>query len=214
MSVIEPEPSLRERIAESLRASVVAGELEVGTVYSVPTLAEQFGVSITPVREAMLDLSKEGLVEPVRNKGFRIRELSEQELDEITEVRLLLEPAAVAGLAGRLDQSELAHLRRLADRITAAAKRADIVRYVEADLQFHRRLFDLVANPKLTEIVMSLRAQSRLLGLDALARAGTLDGTAHEHNELIDALAAGDAAAAERILRIHLGHIRAEWAGK
>ena len=64
--------SLREEITELLRAAVMAGELQPGVTYSAPSLAEQFGVSATPVREAMLDLEKEGLVEIVRNKGFRV----------------------------------------------------------------------------------------------------------------------------------------------
>ncbi len=64
--------NLRGQAVEMLRASIVAGELEPGEIYSAPALAERLGVSATPVREAMLDLAKDGLVEPVRNRGFRI----------------------------------------------------------------------------------------------------------------------------------------------
>ena len=83
--------SLREEITELLRAAVMAGELEPGVTYSAPSLAEQFGVSATPVREAMLDLEKEGLVEIVRNKGFRVTSPSPEELDDVTELRALVE---------------------------------------------------------------------------------------------------------------------------
>jgi DNA-binding GntR family transcriptional regulator len=64
--------SLREQVSHALRAALIAGELRPGVVYSAPVLAAGFGVSATPVREAMLDLAKEGLVEVVRNKGFRV----------------------------------------------------------------------------------------------------------------------------------------------
>src|SRR3954470_11176919 len=76
--------SLREQVSHALRAALIAGELRPGVVYSAPVLAAGFGVSATPVREAMLDLAKEGLVEVVRNKGFRVTELSDRDLDELT----------------------------------------------------------------------------------------------------------------------------------
>src|ERR1700754_2820324 len=88
--------SLREQVSEALRAALVSGELRAGGVYSAPGLAERFGVSATPVREAMLDLAKAGLVEAVPNKGFRVTELTERGLDEDTAIRALLEPPTVA----------------------------------------------------------------------------------------------------------------------
>src|SRR6188472_1730558 len=68
---VEQVASLRDRISKSLSAAITSGELAPGTLVSVPTLASQFDVSATPVREAMLDLEQRGFVEPVRNKGFR-----------------------------------------------------------------------------------------------------------------------------------------------
>ena len=211
---LEPALSMRQRIADALRASVITGEMTVGTVYSVPALADKFGVSITPVREAMLDLAKEGLVEPVRNKGFRVRELSAKELDEITDVRLMLEPAAVASLTGKLPAETIQELRALADNIVTTAAAGDVIEYVDADRVFHRTLVELTDNNILTELVMSLRAQSRLFGLHSLAQAGTLHVSAHEHHELIDALQGTDSAAVHAILTHHLGHVRSDWAGQ
>jgi DNA-binding GntR family transcriptional regulator len=180
----------------------------------VPALADKFGVSITPVREAMLDLAKEGLVEPVRNKGFRVRELSAKELDEITDVRLMLEPAAVASLTGKLSAETIQELRALADNIVTTAAAGNVIEYVDADRVFHRTLVELTDNNILTELVMSLRAQSRLFGLHSLAQAGTLHVSAHEHHELIDALQGSDSAAVHAILTHHLGHVRSDWAGQ
>ena len=214
MFEVTPTVSLRERIADSLRASVVSGELDLGVVYSVPMLAEKFGVSITPVREAMLDLAKEGLVESVKNKGFKLREPSEKELDDITSVRLMLEPAAIASLTGRLTSEQLGELRELADAVMESAKAGDVVEYVGRDRTLHRRMLELVGNESLTDIVLRLRAQSRLLGLTALAHRGVLDASAHEHHELIDALAGNNAELVESIMRDHLAHVRKEWAGR
>jgi len=73
--------SLREQVSRALEAALVAGELQPGEIYSAPGLAERFGVSATPVREALLDLVRDGFVEVVRNRGFRVVEMSETDLD-------------------------------------------------------------------------------------------------------------------------------------
>ena len=77
--------SLREQVAGALRAAIVSGELEPGDVYSAPALGAKFGVSATPVREAMLDLVRENLVTTVPNKGYRVTTMDEADLDDITE---------------------------------------------------------------------------------------------------------------------------------
>lgn len=204
--------SLRERVAESLRAALVSGRMVPGTTYSIPALAEQFGVSATPVREAMLDLVNEGIVAPVPNKGFRVVELSDDELDEITELRRLLEVPTVRQLAGHLSASTLKDLRRRAREISRHARAGDVVAYVEADRDMHLALLSASGNERLVELVGRLRDQSRLYGLEQLAADGVLAESADEHLQLLDALENGDAAAAERFMSHHLDHVRGIWA--
>jgi DNA-binding GntR family transcriptional regulator len=204
--------SLRERVADALRAAVISGEMRPGEVYSAPALATRFGVSATPVREAMLDLAKEGLVVPVRNKGFRVTTVSERDLDEITAIRMLLEPPAVAGAASIARAEDLAALRELAAAIVTAAEGGDLVAYVESDREFHLHLLALGGNRRLVEIVSDLRAQTRLFGLAQLAQRGELSESAREHHELLDLIAAGDHSGAEALVRRHIGHVRRRWA--
>jgi DNA-binding GntR family transcriptional regulator len=204
--------SLREEVADALRAAVVAGQMRPGIVYSVPTLAEQFGVSATPVREAMLDLAKEGLVESVRNKGFRVTEPTDQELDDITRVRLLLEVPTVAALATAADPEAIEALRPLADAIVVSAAAGDLIGYVEGDRRFHLELLALAGNDQLVEIVRNLRSRTRLYGLEQLAAQGRLIASASEHLELLDALQARDRALTEAIIARHIGHVRGIWA--
>jgi DNA-binding GntR family transcriptional regulator len=205
--------SLREQVADALRAAVVSGEMRPGEVYSAPALAARFGVSATPVREAMLDLSKEGLVTPVRNKGFRVTKVSDDDLDQITELRLLLEPPGVAAAVAKAGTGDIAALRELADSIVTAAQTGDLIAYLEADREFHLHLLALSGNRRLVEIVSELRAQTRLFGLSALAHRGELDDSAREHHVLIDLVAAGDATGAAELARRHIGHVRGSWAG-
>lgn len=204
--------SLRERVAESLRAALVSGRMAPGTTYSIPALAEQFGVSATPVREAMLDLVNEGIVTPVPNKGFRVVELSDDELDQITELRRLLEVPTVRGLAGNLDASRIKDLRKRAEDIGRHARAGDVVAYVEADRDLHLALLAAAGNQRLVELVGRLRDQSRLYGLEQLAADGVLAESADEHLDLLDALERGDAEAAEAFISHHLDHVRGIWA--
>jgi DNA-binding GntR family transcriptional regulator len=206
--------SLREQVSNALRAALITGELRPGVVYSAPVLAAGFGVSATPVREAMLDLAKEGLVEVVRNKGFRVTELSEADLDQFTEIRALIEVPVVTGLARSAPRDRLAALRPLAESIVAAARARDLIAYVEADQGFHLALLGLSGNPHLVEVVAGLRNRSRLYGLPGLADAGELATSATEHVDLVDALVAGDAERVERLMRAHLTHVRSIWAGE
>lgn len=206
--------SLRERVAESLRAALVSGRMAPGTTYSIPALAEQFGVSATPVREAMLDLVNEGIVAPVPNKGFRVVELTEEELDQVTELRRLLEVPTVRDLAGKLSATSLTRLRALAAEVQDAAGRGDVVAYVESDRELHLALLGEAGNPRLVEMVGRLRDQSRLYGLEQLAADGVLVDSAAEHVRLIDALESGDRRAAERVMAHHLDHVRGIWASR
>lgn len=202
----------RDQVAHALRAALVAGQLRPGELYSAPALAARFGVSATPVREAMLDLVREGLVETVSNKGFRVTAVTEQQLDEYTHIRSLIEIPTVTALAGSADPGDFEALRPDALNIVAAAKAGDLIAYVEADRRFHLGLLALAGNQHLVEVVGDLRKRSRLYGLTALAERGLLEASAQEHLELLDALISRDQAAVHAVMSRHLGHVRGLWA--
>lgn len=206
--------SLRDQVTHALRAALIAGELRPDVVYSAPSLAAQFRVSATPVREAMLDLVKEGLVEVVRNKGFRVTALSGRDLDEYTEIRALIEIPVIERLAETADHAALEALRPVAAAIVAAAERRDLIGYLESDRQFHLGLLELGGNRRLVEVVGDLRKRSRLYGLTRLAERGALVASAREHEEILDLLLAGDAAGVRRAMSEHLGHIRSLWSDR
>ncbi|MGW5863286.1 GntR family transcriptional regulator [Streptomyces sp. NPDC055239] len=206
--------SYRERVADALRAALIAGELRAGEVYSAPTLAVRFGVSATPVREAMLDLAKEGLVDTVPNKGFRVTAVSEKQLDEYKHIRALIEIPTTAELATSADPAALEALRPVAQEIVTAAADGDLIAYVEADVRFHLGLLTLFGNDHLVDVVGDLRKRSRLYGLQALVDAGRLEASAEEHLEILDALLARDEDAVRAVMTRHLGHVRGLWAAE
>lgn len=206
--------SLREQVAHALRAAVVAGELAPGEVYSAPGLAARFAVSVTPVREALLDLAREGMVSAVRNKGYRVTPLDEAALDDIHQVRELLEVPAVGSLAGTIAPAVLQPLRLLAAEIEDCARTGDVIGYLDADRRFHLGLVGLTGNRLLVETVADLRTRTRLFGLTQLADNGGLLASAREHTLLLAALGRGDRAAVEELMRAHLRHTRGSWAGR
>jgi DNA-binding GntR family transcriptional regulator len=206
--------NLRGQAVEMLRASIVAGELEPGEIYSAPALAERLGVSATPVREAMLDLANDGLVEPVRNRGFRVVVVDEDALDEISELRQMLEVPAVAKVVARAGDEELAALFAKVDRIEAAAVRSDAAEFLFADRDFHLSLLILGGNARLVRLVGQLRNQTRLAGIKVLAESGQLMASALEHRPILEAVCRRDAELAQRLMSAHLDHTRELWAGR
>ncbi|MFF7158395.1 FCD domain-containing protein [Streptomyces sp. NPDC008139] len=213
LGLLTPSTSLRERVEEAIAAAIVSGQMPAGEVFSAPTLAARFGVSATPVREAMLNLAKRGMVEILRNKGFRVTAVSEDDLRAIVDVRQLLEAPAVRRLSGRLTPTDLAHLRGLAEEIVRGARDADLARYLQADTTFHLTLLKLAGNTRLHDIVADLRAQTRLTGLADLVATEELQASAREHLEMLDLLEAGSADACEDLMVRHIGHVLGWWSG-
>ncbi|MGY2742908.1 GntR family transcriptional regulator [Arthrobacter sp. UYCu723] len=204
--------SLRESVTEYLRTAIIAGTLKEGTLYSAPALAAAFGVSATPVREAMMDLTREGLVETMKNKGFRITSMSDRELDELSEIRLLLEPPVMADIAGTVPPSGITTLRSMADAIVNAAREGDLASYLAADRDFHAELLRYTGNNQLVELATSLRARTRMYGLKTLSESDRLADSAQEHHELLNLIESGDGPAARELMRRHIGHARGLWA--
>ena len=204
--------SLRDQAAQSIRASVAAGEFEAGKIYPVAFFESKLGVSATPIREALFDLVGAHLIEAVRNRGFRVPIRSERELDELFDLRMLLERPAVVRLASSPRHGDVGKLRDFAEEIVREATRGDLRRFLMADRHFHHELLLLGDNQRLTEIVMSLRDQTRLYGLRTLANSGGLIGSARLHLEMLTAIENGDVDRADDSIVRHLGYTRGEWA--
>jgi DNA-binding GntR family transcriptional regulator len=206
--------SLREQARVSLRASILGGELEAGRTYSAQALAERLGVSATPVREALLDMANMGLVEPLRNRGFRILTISEADLDEICEIREMLEAPAMRLVVERADAAQLKAVEPALEELEEAAREGDVAQFLVADRDFHLSLLEYTGNRRLVREVEQLRDQTRLVGISGLAAAGRLEESAAEHRPILEALQAGDGARAERLMRDHIHHTRGIWAGR
>jgi DNA-binding GntR family transcriptional regulator len=186
--------SVRGQVLDALRTALVTGDLRPGEVHSAPVLAERFGVSATPVREAMQQLALEGAVEVVPNRGFRVVERGARELAELAEVRALIEVPVMMRLARTVPPERWAELRPLAEATVRAASSGCRATYAEADRAFHRAVLALAGNEQLVRIAEDLhrRAQWPLVGGAPGGRGrAELVADAHEHTALLDALIAG-----------------------
>jgi DNA-binding GntR family transcriptional regulator len=203
--------SLRDQALTAIRNALVTGQLAPGNVYSAAAIAAELGVSNSPVREAMLALVDDGLMEAVPNRGYRPVSLTAADMAEIVQLRLLLEVPAVglAAQAGGGDQR--GRLRELVTEIEQTAASGDLAGNLDADRQFHLAVTGICGNRRLTAQVARLRDQTRLFNLRNLAASGVLTASAAEHRPLLAAIEGRDQAAAEQLMRTHLAHLTGDW---
>jgi DNA-binding GntR family transcriptional regulator len=195
--------SLRDWVLERVRSEIVSGHSLPGTMYSVPALANDLGVSTTPVREALLELSRAGLVTPMRNRGFRVEATSLDDLNNLFALRDLLERFAMVAIAKKRI-TDTGDLRALADEIAAAVEKNDVEAYIETDRAFHQALVARAGNPLLTRLVMSLRDEMRLYGIDTPAGRERQIRSVDEHYQLIKLAEVGETEAIADLISRHI----------
>ncbi|WP_210585091.1 GntR family transcriptional regulator [Streptomyces sp. GESEQ-35] len=203
--------TLRQQIAEALRDEVLAGRLKPGQEFTVKEIADQYGVSATPVREALVDLSAQGLLEADQHRGFRVHEYSVADYRGILEARSLVTDgmflALDAGHMGYVNNDDaraaavLAGVRRRGEEAQRAATAGDVSVLIGYDLRFWRELGNLFGNPYLTDFLHRLRVQSWVCAVQHLRRVTDLRGHLWSgHTELVDALARRDTTEARAIV--------------
>ncbi|MFJ8078325.1 GntR family transcriptional regulator [Streptomyces sp. NPDC096176] len=196
--------SVRGQILDALRTALVDGDLVPGEVYSAPALGERYGVSATPVREAMQQLMTEGAVEVVPNRGFRVARRSARELAELAEVRALIEVPVMLRLARTVPAANWCALRPLAEATVAAAATGDRASYADSDRAFHRAVLALAGNEQLLIVADDLHRRSQWpLTTAPTTRRADLIADAAEHMALLEALMAQDLTVVQSLVREH-----------
>lgn len=209
----------RERTADSvyaqLRDAILIGQVASGAHLSVPMLASQFGVSRSPVREAVQRLIRDGLAHEQPHKGARVVRLELTELVDLYDVRELLEGLAARLAASRATESQLASLRKLVTEHTALAIAGDERSALEADVKFHTRLRQISGNRPLIEQLARLDGQVRVaMSTTAHAQPGAPSEAAHEHLLILEAITERNPRRAEDLSRGHIHRLRTILAGE
>lgn len=197
----------RERIADMvygvLRRAIVRHELAPGTHLSVPALTEQFGVSRTPVREAVQRIVREGLATEAPHRGAFVTEFRAPELEPLYEVRQALEVLAARLAARRAQPSDVARLQEILEAQEQALGADDIERHVDADIGFHAAMLATARNPALTEMLAQVYGRIRSAMLIRVSPTGP-EQALEDHRAILRAVADGDPDAAAHAARQHM----------
>jgi DNA-binding GntR family transcriptional regulator len=210
--------TLRQQIADALRDEVLAGRLQPGQEFTVKHIAEQYGVSATPVREALVDLSAQGLLDSDQHRGFKVHEFSVDDYRGMVEARSLIVDGVFrhAGEHGpaRVHGQALVSVRRRAEEAARAARAGDLDILIGYDLRFWRELSQLVANRYISDFLHRLRVQAWVFAVPHLrADPEPAQWLWSGHEELVDAVTRGDAEAVRAVIRAYNDHALA-WADR
>ncbi|WP_371324105.1 GntR family transcriptional regulator [Dechloromonas sp. ZY10] len=196
--------ALYQEVAERLRQRIFAHEISPGSWIDEQKLAEQYGISRTPLREALKVLAAEGLVELKPRRGCYVTEISRQDLDDIFPLMALLEGRCAFEATQRVKPAELASLKEIHDQLENAAREGRIDAFFEANQAFHKRVQELSGNRWLLSVIQDLRKVLKLSRLHSLSLEGRLQQSLDEHRAIVAAIANKDAVTAERLMHDHL----------
>jgi len=196
--------ALYQEVAERLRQRIFAHEIPPGSWIDEQKLAEQYGISRTPLREALKVLASEGLVELKPRRGCYVTEISRQDLDDIFPLMALLEGRCAFEATQRVKAAELASLKELHEQLESAAREGRIDAFFEANQAFHKRVQELSGNRWLLSVIQDLRKVLKLSRLHSLSLEGRLQQSLDEHRAIVAAICAKDAVTAERLMHDHL----------
>jgi len=202
MSAISLAPrALYEEVAELLRQRIFRRELEPGSWIDEVKLAQEYGISRTPLREALKVLAAEGLVTMKVRRGAYVTEVSERDLAEVYHLLALLESDAAAVVAERASDAQIKELQKLHRDLEAAAKDRD--KFFALNERFHMRLLELADNRWRNQMVADLRKVMKLNRQHSLLKSGRIAESLAEHEAVMKALARRDAAAARARMQEH-----------
>lgn len=206
MPSLAPAPSLSNRalyeeVAELLRQRIFNRTLEPGSWIDELRLAQELGISRTPLREALKVLAAEGLVTMKVRRGAYVTEVSEQDLREVYHLLALLESDAAAAVAQHATDAQLAELQQLHRELEAAVHDRD--RFFALNERFHLRLLELAGNRWRNQLVGDLRKVMKLNRHNSLFKAGRVQESLKEHQEVVSALLARDAQASAARMKDH-----------
>jgi DNA-binding GntR family transcriptional regulator len=187
-----------------LRAAIVEGVLKPGERLMEIQLAEELGVSRTPVREAIRKLELEGFVVMVPRRGTYVADLSIRDVNEVYEVRTALDILAAGLAAERITEEELEQMERILVQIGKYIEEGNMEAIVDADGQFHDILYQASRNDRLVGIINNLREQLTRFRSISMAYPGRLKNTLEEHSRLVEAIAMRDADLAKRLAAEHM----------
>lgn len=199
---------LRDVVFNTLRRAILKGELKPGERLMEIALAERLGVSRTPIREAIHKLGQEGLVVMIPRRGAMVANITEEDLNDVLEVRLGLEIMAIEKACKRMDQEKLEQLKKAGEAFRETMKTGDLTMLAEADVDFHEIIYQASGNKRLIQMLNNLREQIYRYRIEYLKDEMTRNQLADEHEEMYQAISGGDIKKACEMASIHIENQR------
>jgi DNA-binding GntR family transcriptional regulator len=200
----KPE-SLTKIAYDAIHSSILSGQLTVDVVYKEKNLAEDLGISRTPVREALLALSSEGLITFLPRKGLVVNKFSKQDIEEIFEIRESIELASVKKICRNHALLDFSQLKKgFEEQKKSLSAQPDTTNFMNLDRKFHMAISELVGNSRLVSTMNNIRDKVHLMGLRALSVEGRMEEVIEEHGKIVEAVENGWEEEALALMEYHL----------
>jgi len=198
---IERHQTLREKILETIREAILKGNLKPGEKVAEPELAERFGISRTPIREAFRQLESEGYLTVIPRKGAVVAALSEQDVQEYYAIKSILEGYAAELAADKLTEKELEKLEAINEKLKQLAEEGDVKNFYRVHNEFHELFLKASGNNKLVELIQQLGMKFNRLRMASLSVNGRMHISVAEHEKLLAAFRKHDGQTAENLVK-------------
>lgn len=195
---------LRDVIFDTLRKAIINGDIKPGERLMEVSLAEQMGVSRTPVREAIRKLEAEGLVTMIPRKGTHVSEISVKDIIDVLEVRAALDKLATGLAAKRIEDSQVKMVENVHKQYTAFVEKNNIEGAIRKDVEFHDAIYSISGNPRLIAVLSSLREQIYRFRVMYMSDTIIAENVLNEHSEMIEALRRNDDKLASELAEQHI----------
>lgn len=201
---LESYKPLREVVFETIREAIISGYLRPGERLMEVQLAEEMGVSRTPVREAIRKLELEGFLVMMPRKGAYVAGISMKDIADVFEIRASMESLAAGLAAERITEEELENLKQILVSVAESADHNDLDGIVHTDTDFHDIIYKASRNDRLIQIINNLMEQIQRFRATSLAFPGRMKVTVEEHRKLVEAIANRDVSLAKALAQEHV----------
>jgi DNA-binding GntR family transcriptional regulator len=197
--------SAREKTYDYLKANILSGHFIPGERLAEEHLAEELGVSRTPVREALHKLEQEGLIEPLESRGFRVPQDSPEEIEDLFDIRTVLEGYTLKIICERITDEQMAMLEEIIEKADDALRRKRIDEVFQWNTQFHDTLHSLVADKRrFHSLIVNMRKYVLRYRKDTLRNLGAAKRAIDGHRQILLALKLKEPELCERVMRTHI----------
>ncbi len=209
LNKINQPKSLAEIAYKTLHESIMSFTLQQGQIYNEMAVSKELGLSRTPVREALLRLSSENLITFLPRKGFIITSFTVQDVEEIFELRLILESTVVRKITSKIRKEDINELRKQIKLQHSATAKSDYHGFMLSDRTFHKLFFELAGNSKLLDIMNNFQDICHMMGICYLKVDKHYEEAIKDHETIVESIETGDADIAEAALYKHISKVKA-----